>query len=149
MEHLWTKIKAYLDNRFGTGTYYNTGSFNSDSKIIAANESFIVGNAISDFRLIDFAASNVIDKFVLNGIYSEISFYLNTFGIASVDIQKEHGLMYIGKTRYNSLTIQNQCDTEIKLNYIASGKIGKVLISASSSGLTQLDSAYEAILLFW
>lgn len=27
VSHLWDKVKAYLDNRFGTGTYSNVGSF--------------------------------------------------------------------------------------------------------------------------
>lgn len=117
--------------------------------MIATDDSFVIGSVLSDFRLIDFTASNLIDKFVLNGIYSNISFITNTFGITSVDIQKQHGLLYIGQARYNSLTIQNQYDTEIKLNYIASGKIGKVSISASSSEVIQLDNSYEAMLLFW
>lgn len=35
LEHLWSKVKEYLTNKFGTGTYANSGiiTVNSDAEI--------------------------------------------------------------------------------------------------------------------
>lgn len=47
LTHFWDKVKAYLDNRFGTGTYDNKGYFKINASSIDMNSASIDSNSSS------------------------------------------------------------------------------------------------------
>lgn len=55
VSHLWSKIKGYLDDRFGTGTYNNTGDITNVGGHIANAGVIMCTGAITvnDFSIID------------------------------------------------------------------------------------------------
>lgn len=53
VSHLWSKVKAYLDNRFGTGTYQNNGTiqlFQNATLSLSADSTVLIGGTIGGYE---------------------------------------------------------------------------------------------------
>lgn len=103
----------------------------------------------SNFDLVNFIAAPDTDMFTIAGEISLVYFNFATFGVSAYMITTSHGLCCIGKTVKDSFAIINRSGENIKVNYIAAGRVGSIGIESSSSETLQIGSVNEVILLFW
>lgn len=109
MEHVWAKIKQYLDNRFGAGIYNNTNYFSNKARV-----SFGPGQIeITDLNL-------NFNGFYLNVDGTNVFEFRFQQVTPGININKLHGCIinFDMSQTMKGMIFTNNTETTIKLNIL-------------------------------
>lgn len=134
LTHLWDKVKAYLDNRFGTGTYSNSGTLT-----IGTNGEFKLANNTKlrmDSDTLYFKSATSTYLAMRNGT---MQFYIGT-SASILDIDISNGACFAFKTYTSSvpyISVKNNTNYTVKVWLFVIGSS----ISNSKTAVVSLKSS--------